>query len=355
MPFTQRAPREPWRVRLAGGLTVMSAPGGGEVQLAATAEALVELGIDARAWRPWEESLAEIDVLHLVGSHVEHLPLVAAAKARGVRVALSPVAWFDRAATWSEPRPLVRRVAGCARLALRELGIAGGGWRDALYGAADLLLPNSQAEAGQLERLFGVDEGKIAVVPNGFDLRFATATEDAFVAEYGLRGFVLCAGRIEPRKNQLELVRALRGLQRPVVILGDAPPAHEGYLAACRREADANVSFLPGLAHDDPLLASAYAACGCLALVSRFETPGLVALEAAASGVPLVLTDRGCTKEYFGALAQYVSPDDRAGMRRAIEAALDAPRSAELVGHVRGRFTWSAVARATKAAYETIL
>ena len=53
---------------------------------------------------------------------------------------------------------------------------------------------------------------------------------------------------------------------------------------------------------------SAYAAAEALVLPSFLETPGLVALEAAAAGIPrLVITNAGCTKEYFGNLA-YPNP-----------------------------------------------
>src|SRR5690606_26961532 len=93
-------------------------------------------------------------------------------------------------------------------------------------------------------------------------------------------------------------------------------------------EAGPNVTFLARLPHDGQLLASCYAACRCLVLTSLFETPGLVALEAAAQGVPLVLTDRGCTREYFGHHACYVSPLDWAAIRQAVESAATQPRCA---------------------------
>ncbi|MBX7167143.1 MAG: glycosyltransferase family 4 protein [Pirellulales bacterium] len=347
--------RRALRVRLAGGLGAFAAPGGGEVQLTSTTAALAELGVDARPWRPWEDGFQGLDVLHLVGTHREYRPVIAAAQAAGVRVVVSPVAWFDRQAVWREERPLARRVAGCAALGLRELGWAPNGWRGEIYRAADRLLPNSHAESAQLQRLFQIDRARIAVVPNGTDLRFATATPEAFYERFGLRDFVLCCGRIEPRKNQLALIRALAGRALPLVLLGDAVPGAERYLAACKAAAGEHVTFLPALAHDDPLLASAYAACRCLVLASWFETPGLAALEAALTGTPLVITERGCAREYFGTRAHYVQPDDPAAIRRAVECAVAAARCPELSEHVRQSYTWRAVAQATKAVYEAIL
>jgi len=323
------------KVLLAGKLTALDAPGGGEIQMLATARALRAAGIDARLWRPWEERLAGAACLHLFGSVPEHGPLVEAARRQRVPVVLSTVAWFDLASYWRQPRGPLGRLAACARFLARAAWPRLPSWRRHLYHAVDLLLPNSKAEAKQLVRYFGVSNERIRVVPNGADARFARGDRRPFARLVGTRGFVLCAGRIEPRKNQLGLVRAMRGTGVPVVLLGDVVPGHEAYAEACRHAAGDQVRFVGRLDHADPLLASAYAACGCLVLASWYETPGLAALEAGMSGVPLVLPAAGCAREYFGEHALYVRPGDTAGIRRAV--------------------LWAAAARATWDAYERVL
>ncbi len=342
------------RVLLAGGMTAMDAPGGGEVQMLSLARALPEAGVAARLWRPWEDDLGQADCLHLFGSLREYLPLVAVARRRGLRVALSPITWFGLDCCWGEPRALRHRLAACARFLVRAACPGIPSWRRWLYHAADLLMPNSQAEAQQLIRYFGVPAEKVRVVPNGADPRFETADPELFPKRFGVRKFVLATGRIEPRKNQLGLLRALRGTGVPVVLLGDPVPGHEAYYQACRREADPSVRFLGRLEHTDPLLASAYAAAGCLALVSWFETPGLVALEAAMTGTPLVLPEGGCAREYFGHHAEYVHAHDLAAMRTAVLAALKRRRSRELASHVSQYFSWRAAARITRKAYDQL-
>ena len=132
-------------------------------------------------------------------------------------------------------------------------------------------------------------------------------------------------------------------------------PGYEWYEARCRRAADDQVRFVGRLDHDDPLLGSAYAACSCLALASRYETPGLVALEAAMSGTPLVLPEGGSAREYFGDDALYVRPGDTAGIRRAVLAALARRRDPELAERVRQAFSWKAAAEATSQAYQKVL
>ena len=140
----------------------------------------------------------------------------------------------------------------------------------------------------------------------------------------------------------------------PVVVIGDAVPGHDRYWRACCQAAGPSVIFLPRLDHEDPLLRSAYAACGCLALTGWYETPGLVALEAAMTGTPLVLPRGGSAHEYFGSEASYVQPDDLRGIRRAVLDALDRPRSARVAKRIQDNFTWKTAAAATLEAYRRV-
>jgi glycosyltransferase involved in cell wall biosynthesis len=355
MATTPAGPTPQIKVLLAGKLTAMTAPGGGETQLVAMARSLPGVGVQARLWRPWEDTLSQYDCLHLMGSVPGHLEVVDAAHRQRIPVVLSTIAWFDFANIWREPLPLWVQLIASGRFLARAMCPKLPSWRRKLYQAVDLLLPNSHAEAEQLQRYFRVPHEKIHVVPNGADERFAHARPQAFSRLVGGRDFILYAGRIEPRKNQLNFLRAMRGVDAPIVVLGDVVPGHEAYHEACRREAGENVRFIGGIRHDDPLLASAYAACGCLVLASWFETPGLVALEAAMQGVPLVLPARGCAREYFGEWAEYTEPDDLRGIRFKTMAALSRPRSADLARMVRRRYTWQAAAQSTREAYEKLV
>ena len=326
----------------------------------ATADALPSVGVTASMSRPMKDLLASTDCLHLFGSEPTHLPVVEAARRRGVPVVLSTIAWFELANVMREPRPLVRRLAAGARFVARAACPRLPSWRRRLYRAADLLLPNSNAEAEQLVRYFGVPWRKIHVVPNGADRRFADGRSadgdaEAFARFSGARDFVLYPGRIEPRKNQLGFLEAMRGTGVPIVVLGDVVPGHESYFDRCRREAGDNVRFVPRIDHHDRLLAGAYAACRCLVLASWYETPSLAALEAGMSGTPLVLPVGGCAQEYFGPAATYVEPEDLPGIRRAVLAAHKQDRSESLAEMVQTNFTWQATARITREAYERAL
>ena len=69
----------------------------------------------------------------------------------------------------------------------------------------------------------------------------------------------------------------------------------------------------------------------------------------------LVLFEGGCGSEYFGQQAVYIRPDDVAGIRRGVQAALDRKRSKNLAEHVCTYFSWKAVARALRDAYGQVV
>ena len=309
----------------------------------------------ARLWRPWEDSLAEADALHLFGSRPEHLPVIEAARRQNIPVVLSPLAWHELADCLRQRQPVTRGLAACARLLGRTLYPHWPSWRRRLYQSVDLLMPNSNAESRQLMHYFRIPAARIHLVPSGAAPQAATADPELFARRVGVRRFVLYLGQIEPRNNQLSFLWAMRDADVPVVVLGDASPANEWYLAECRRSAGPNVQFVQHVRHDDPLLASAYAACGCLVLANWFDPPGCPALEAAMSGTPLVLPAGGCASEYFGQQAFYVNPCDLPGIRSAVLAALARGRSKSLARHVHTYFSWDAAAKATREAYQRVL
>ena len=327
-------------------------PGGGEVQLLKTAQYLREVGVEVRLFDPWNDRLDRTDWLHLFGTLPECLTMARLAKRFGVRVALSPISWYDPLVSWRLETGATRKVRAVTGWFARRLFPRLPSWRRELIQCVDLLLPNSTAEAHQLEQLFQADSSRIVVVPNGVDTRFADADRELFPSLFGVRDFVLLPGRIEPRKNQLAVVRALRDTSVPLVVLGDPHVDHTGYYDQCFQEAGPDVRFIGRMQHDSPLLASAYGAARVVVLASWFETPGLAALEGAMAGAQVVVTNRGSAPEYFGPAARYVVPDDLAGIRGAIREAMAAPRDGVLRDLVLRRYRWEAVAAQTLAAYQ---
>jgi glycosyltransferase involved in cell wall biosynthesis len=330
------------------------APGGGENQLVQTARHLEAMGVPIRLFSPWVDRIEEHRLLHLFGMSREGLELARIARRRGIPVALSPICWLEPGALYALGGSRLRGAWHRAKWTLKGAFPRLGGWRDDLIDQADVLLPNSEAEADQLVRFFRARPDSIRVVPNGVDARFEASDPALFRTVHGPGDFILYAGRIEPRKNVLGLIRAARAVGRPVVVIGDAPPGREDYLAECRRLGAGLVSWYRGVEHDDPMLASAYAAAKVFALASWFETPGLAALEAALAGTAVVITPLGCTREYFGDGVNYARPDRPAEIAAALTTAWDQGPDLGLRRRIKGRFLWTNVAARTAEAYDHI-
>jgi glycosyltransferase involved in cell wall biosynthesis len=319
-----------------------------------TARQLEALEVPVRLFSPWTDRLETARLLHLFGMSREGLELARLARRRGVPIVLSPICWYEpRAIAALESNP-VRKAGGLAAWCLRRLVPRLPTWRRELLQLADAVLPNSPAEANQLARLFGVATTRLQVVPNGVLPAFGTAEPELFRARFGPDPFVLSVGRIEPRKNTLGLIRAVRrlGLRRDVI--GEAAPGYRGYARECRQAGGDRVAWLGRLDHHDPVLASAYAAARVFALPSWFETPGLAALEAGLVGCAVLITPYGSTRDYFGDLVAYARPHRPEEIDRGLKRCWEDGPDPRLAPRIATHYLWPIVAQITAEVYEQV-
>lgn len=172
---------------------------------------------------------------------------------------------------------------------------------------ADRLVANTAREAGQLIDLYGASDDRIDVVPPGADLdRYRPGDRNRARAEFGLatdEQVVAFVGRIQPLKAPDVLVRAAaavlrRAPRRRLRVLIVGGPSGTGLerpdalieLAATLGIAD-HVTFLPPQPPDR--LVRVYRAADLVAVPSYNESFGLVAVEAQASGTPVLAADVG--------------------------------------------------------------
>ncbi len=329
-------------------------PGGGEVLLLKTQEYLEKSGVKVKLFDLWQDRFKEGDILHVFGSVKEALGLMQAAKERAVRIVHSPIIWYNWQSSFKIPYAPKERALCLLRQAAKFFLPQLPSDRKRMIHLADRVLAGSYMEAQQIRRYFLVSPERLRTAHYGVDPVFAEGDAELFTSRYGVSGFVLMAGRIEPRKNQLSLIRAMKGLAQPLVIAGSPVSHHADYAKACRREAGKNVHFIGPLEKDSPVLCAAYAACDVFALPTWFETPGLAALEAGVAGAKLVVTREGSTREYFGALADYVNPASVKDIRQKVLAALDRPKDSRLSERIRGEYLWEHCAFATLEVYKEL-
>lgn len=213
--------------------------------------------------------------------------------------------------------------------------------------ACDVLIALSTSEADALAHDFGIPRERIVVAWCGTETRYADTSPELFQDKFGLRDFVLCVGRVDANKNQLNLIRALRGESVTLVLAGGSLAPH--YLAECKKYAGANVHFLPSLSEEE--LGSAFAAAHTHALVSWLEVVGLVTLEAAVAGCNVVLTREHGARDYVGDAGWYCDSSDLASIRSAVLQAQRAPRQTALREHLLKSYSWDKHAQTIAEAY----
>ena len=225
---------------------------------------------------------------------------------------------------------------------------------------SDAILASCTAEASQLTQLYGADPSRIEIVPPGVDHAFFSPGEQRGArAALGLgdEPVLLFVGRIQPLKGVDVAVRTLAALAHPdavLVVVGGASGAEGDHevervqkLAADLGVAD-RIHWIPPRPHH--LLSTYYRAADVCLVPSRSESFGLVALEAAACGTPVVAAAVGGLRTIVAHAGTgfLVDGRDPAMFAHYTEALLDSPAlhaevSAAAAQRAAG-YTWSTTA-----------
>lgn len=210
------------------------------------------------------------------------------------------------------------------------------------------VLPNSLNENKRLQTRYKTNV-PFYVIPNGVDFdKFAV-----YKPIIRKKKQLICVALIEPRKNQLNLIKAVEGTDYNLKVIGDPAPNHLNYYRACQKLAGANVEFIPRVSQKE--LTIHYLESEVHILPSWFETTGLASLEAAYLGCKIVVSPKGDTKDYFKEYAHYCDPNSVLSIKKAIEDALNTVYSPTLKNLIVKEYNWQNAAKLTFDAYSKIL
>jgi D-inositol-3-phosphate glycosyltransferase len=246
----------------------------------------------------------------------------------------------------------------------------------AVLETAERIVATSPQEQDHMRSLVST-KGNIDIIPCGTDIhRFGSWTKESARATLGIdqdEKVVFYVGRFDPRKGIETLVRAvgqskLRGQEKlKLIIGGGSRPGQSDGIERDRIEgivAELGMSdftIFPGRLGDD-ILPAYYAAADVCVVPSHYEPFGLVAIEAMASGTPVVASDVGglqftVVPEETGLLA---APKDEADFADAIDRILSNPDWRDQLGkearaRVESKFSWDGVAHQLSDLYTKLI
>jgi D-inositol-3-phosphate glycosyltransferase len=246
---------------------------------------------------------------------------------------------------------------------------------------ADRIVAATQAELAQLQWLYQADTRKVAIIPPGVDVShfYPIPADEAkeFIGISPQDRMLLFVGRIEPLKGIDTLIEAiahlrLRGALRPkslcLSVIGGEPDVSQESLSEemsrlqdlrARYGVDDFVAFLGRRGQDT--LPYYYSAAEAVVVPSYYESFGMVALEAMASGTPVVASQVGGLAFLVqdGVTGFTVPVDEPDTLADRLQQIIENPQLREEMGAQAAAFAreyaWEKIAARLVKLYEEVL
>jgi glycosyltransferase involved in cell wall biosynthesis len=231
------------------------------------------------------------------------------------------------------------------------------------------IVTGSEFSRTAIARVYNLDPDRIAVVPNAAGTHFRSIARETALAAVRERfhvpaPFILNVGDLQPRKNQVGLIRAFEDMlsARPalphhLVLAGKEQFNASAVVRAVRRSRFAERIHLTGFVPDD-LLPQLYNACEFFVFPSFYEGFGLPVLEAMACGRAVACSNSSAVHEVADAAALLFNPNSTEEMARAMtDLAVDGELRArmERLGLQRAaQFSWKRTAQRTLEIYNEV-
>lgn len=223
----------------------------------------------------------------------------------------------------------------------------------------------SQAMRREVRDLFGLSDDKVRVIPNGVDLSLPPPGEapprDVLAAPD--ERLIIQVGRLVPEKGAAVLIRALPSLlqrHRVRALICGAGSYREELIHLAQRLGLADRVQFPGWLPDGQVQ-HLYRLADVAVVPSLYEPFGIVALEAMATGAPLVVSDVGGLGEIVahGKTGLKVAPGNPEALAEAIATLLSSRRTARRLAaaarrEAAERYGWASIAQATARLYREV-
>lgn len=315
--------------------------GGVQVRVRKIKQLLENRGLYVDFFSPFSTKIKDYDVLHIFSLKEESLGVAITAKKLGLKVVVSPIvnttAWRAKAIRNTLLFPHVLRCLGIEPIEYQRYEI---------LQLCDCIFVESKTEGDFISKYYKVDSDKIKIVPNGVEEQ-PLASKSIYEKINPNRKFVLQVGRVDSNKNTLNTIKAVKGADYDLVIIGGKfAGAADLYYEECVKEGMKlpNVHFLGWLDSKSDMLASAYQNSQAVVMPSKSETFGLVAVEAAMAGTHVCLSDNLAILD-FGVFRRdfTFNSSDPKDIRRVLDKAMNTPKDNTVKELAKKIFSWDKI------------
>lgn len=322
--------------------------GGVQIRIKKYVDAIKRQGIDCDYFSPFLSKVTDFDILHIFKLDIENIALARLAKSNGTKIVLSSIV----NCVGEHKIDLYRILKKLPIMTTYKLLFE-------FISLCDLIIAETTLEKNFLIKHYGVPENLIHVIANGAE-DYSNGSDEIFnmFPTNAKKDFVLQVGRFDPNKNQLNVIKALKESQIPVVFIGGADSTDAAYYETCRKEANNNKNFifLGWLDNDSSLLQSAYSKAKVLLVPSYSETFGLTIIEGAIAGATLAISETLpiLAEKRFNNCFTF-NPNNLSDIRQQVRNALSCPRDLKFQKDMKDCYNWSGVAKLHIQKYEELL
>jgi len=355
-----------------------NSPGGAQIQIIKTIEYLENLGVECDlTLTPYSIDYNNYDILHLtdltwVYDNILYIQEIEKQNFQGKKV-LSTIYWpFDDYASNGAPflQKIIFKIFGIngfefakafGKFFIRREKIYLNGLKNTfifnqikIVKNVDWLLPNAETEMNALNNRLGLNLKNYSIVNNAID----TSVFDKIIASNKIvknNNLITFVARIDPRKNQLNFLKAMMDTDYKIRFIGNSGPNSKGYfkklkILAAKR---GNVEFISQIPQEEVFKHMLEAKLNVL--TSWVETPGLVSLEAGYAGCNILVSNKGSVSDYFKHYAFYCSPDDIEDIKEKTHQSINSNFNEDFRSLINNNYSWSNSANQTYLAYKNLL
>lgn len=379
------------RVLFQSRLDLFDRPGGDTVQMVETKSALEKLGVTVDIKNTLSENLKDYDLVHIFNLDWVSEPYwqVENAVKQGIPIVLSPIHHslaeykiYEKKNRYGlakignfiipyqplrdSARNIIKGFTYTKKLkpAIKQVFMGIRTQQRYCVNHSDIVLVQTIKEAEDLKEEYKTNDFKWEKVINGVNVKkFTNPNKEEAKKHLPKNPYILCVGRIEPRKNQLMLIEAVKRLREyspkfrdvELFFAGSFNNHHPTYVNKFKNQVK-SCSFIhyPGFLDQD-VLAQIFAEAKIFAVPSWFETTGLVYLEAIVAGCTSVVASGERSKEYLGDNAVYADPTNLISLEKSLIEAYSTTVKKGFREEIIEKYNWENTAKQTLKIYNDLL